>query len=80
MEKIYFIDASGTFSIRNPENYSALYFPIAGEKGLKSSVTPNLGGDSKLDQETFLLEPVSSENLHNNRSDRKSTRLNSSHP
>ena len=70
MEKIYFMDASGTFSIRNPENYSALYFPIAGEKGLKSSVTPNLGGDSKLDQETFLLEPVSSENLHNNRSTR----------
>lgn len=70
MEKIYFMDESGTFSIRNPENYSALYFPIAGEKGLKSSVTPNLGGDSKLDQETFLLEPVSSENLHNNRSTR----------
>ena len=70
MERIYFMDESGTFSIRNPENYSALYFPIAGEKGLKSSVTPNLGGDSKLDQETFLLEPVSSENLHNNRSTR----------
>ncbi|MDO4307419.1 MAG: cellobiose phosphorylase [Eubacteriales bacterium] len=70
MEKIHFMDESGTFSIKNPENYSALYFPIAGESGLKSSVTPNLGGDSKLDQETFLLEPVSVENLHNNRSTR----------
>ena len=38
--------------------------------GLKSAVTPNLGGDAKIDQETFLLEPVSSENLHNNRSTR----------
>ena len=70
MEKIHFMDIDGTFSIKNPENYSALYFPIAGEKGLKSSVTPNLGGDSKIDQESFLLEPVSVENLHNNRSTR----------
>ncbi|WP_373214433.1 GH36-type glycosyl hydrolase domain-containing protein [Ruminococcus sp. 5_1_39BFAA] len=70
MEKIKFLDESGAFSIKSPENYSALYFPIASEKGLKSAVTPNLGGDSKLDQETFLLEPVSVENLHNNRSTR----------
>ena len=33
-----------------------------------SSITPDLGGDIKLDQNTFLLEPVSSENLHNNKS------------
>lgn len=70
MKKIQFIDQNGTFSIQNPENYSYLYFPIAGEMGLKSSLTPNLGGDSKIDQESFLLEPVSSENLHNNRSTR----------
>lgn len=70
METIRFLDNDGTFSIEQPENYSYLYFPIAGEKGLKSSITPNLGGDSKLNQEAFLLEPVSSENLHNNRSTR----------
>ena len=70
MDKIYFMDANGTFLIKNPENYSGLYFPIASEKGLKSSVTPNLGGDSKIDQESFLMEPVSVENLHNNRSTR----------
>lgn len=70
METIRFLDNDGTFSIERPENYSYLYFPIAGEKGLKSSITPNLGGDSKINQETFLLEPVSSENLHNNRSTR----------
>ena len=70
METIHFLDNDGTFSIEQPENYSYLYFPIAGEKGLKSSITPNLGGDSKINQEAFLLEPVSSENLHNNRSTR----------
>ncbi len=54
----------------SPENYSGLYLPLAGEKGLKSSITPNLGGDSKTDQNHFLLEPVSIENLHNNRNTR----------
>lgn len=70
METIRFLDNDGTFQVKQPENYSYLYFPIAGEKGLKSAITPNLGGDSKINQEAFLLEPVSSENLHNNRSTR----------
>ena len=70
MRRIQFVNQDGDFSIEKPENYSYLYFPVAGENGLKGSVTPNLGGDSKLDQESFLLEPVSSENLHNNRSTR----------
>lgn len=65
-----FLDDKGTFSVSEPENYSYLYFPVAGEKGLKSVVTQNLGGDSKLNQNAFLLEPVSVENLHNNRSGR----------
>ncbi|MDO4338866.1 MAG: cellobiose phosphorylase [Eubacteriales bacterium] len=65
---LHFIDGDGSFSIRNPENISCLYFPLASETGLKSSVTPNLGGDSKIGQDSFLLEPVSAENLHNNRS------------
>lgn len=58
------------FTLNHPDNYTYLYFPIAGEQGIKSSVTPSFGGDSKLDQNTFLLEPVSSENLHNNKSSR----------
>ena len=70
MKKIEFIDKNGTFRIKNPENYSGLYFPLAGEGGLKSSITPNLGGDSKVNQNTFLLEPVSIENLHNNKNTR----------
>lgn len=65
-----FIDEHGSFQVKQPENTSYLYFPLASETGLKSSVTPKLGGDAKIDQETFLLEPVSSENLHNNRSTR----------
>ncbi|MGN0466978.1 MAG: GH36-type glycosyl hydrolase domain-containing protein [Lachnospiraceae bacterium] len=68
MKDLHFLDEHGSFTIKNPENISYLYFPLASETGLKSSITPNLGGDSKLNQDSFLLEPVSSENLHNNRS------------
>ena len=70
MNDLKFIDRHGSFLLRQPENISYLYFPLASEVGLKSAVTPNLGGDAKIDQETFLLEPVSSESLHNNRSTR----------
>lgn len=70
MKQIEFKDQNGTFVIHDPENYTGLYFPIAGEHGLKSSITPMLGGDSKTDQNHFLLEPVSIENLHNNRGTR----------
>jgi len=70
MDTICFLDSDGTFSIRQPENYNNLYFPVAGENGMKSSLSPNLGGDIKINQNAFLLEPVSIENLHNNRSTR----------
>ena len=70
MNKINFIDEKGTFTLKQPENYSYLYFPVAGEKGIKSAIAPNLGGDCKLGQNAFVLEPVSSENLHNNKSTR----------
>ena len=65
-----FIGEDATFNLKNAENYSYLYFPVAGEAGIKSAVTPNLSGDCKIDQNTFILEPVSAENLHNNRSSR----------
>lgn len=70
MKPLQFVDEHGSFQIEQPENISYLYFPLASETGLKSSISPSGGGDAKLDQETFLLEPVSSENLHNNRSAR----------
>lgn len=64
------MDEQGTFALDMPENYSYQYFPVAGEKGIKSALTPDFGGDSKRGQNEFLLEPVSVENLHNNRSTR----------
>ena len=70
MEPIHFLDDDGTFTLNDPEAVSCLYFPLASEAGLKSAITPGLGGDCKLDQETFLLEPVSSENLHTSRNTR----------
>ncbi len=70
MNKIRILDSNGTFQLDNAEDYNYLFFPIASCCGLKGAITPNLGGDSKLSQESFLLEPVSVENLHNNRSTR----------
>ena len=70
MANIRFLDNSEIFEIHNPEEISCLYFPLASETGLKSSITPDLGGDCKLDQEGFLLEPVSSEDLRTSRSTR----------
>lgn len=70
MDKYEFLDKRGTFSLDNPELISYLYFPIANESGVMSCVTPYLNGDSKTGQNTFILEPVSSENLHNNKSSR----------
>lgn len=70
MGEIQFVDEHGSFRLKNPQNYSYLYFPVAGEDGIRASLTPLLGGDAKKDQNTFLFEPVSAENLHNNRGTR----------
>lgn len=70
MEGYQFLDEKGRFRLINPERNSYLYFPIANESGVMGSVTPTLGGDSKMGQNTFLLAPVSSEDLHNNKSSR----------
>lgn len=70
MKGYQFIDMDGSFSLEDPELISYLYFPLANERGVMSSVTPYLGGDSKMGQNTFLLQPVSSEELHNNKSSR----------
>lgn len=70
MKQYKYIDRNGTFQLKNPEATNYLYFPIANENGLMSCLTPYLGGDSKMDQHHFWLEPVSSENLHNNKSTR----------
>ena len=65
-----FLDNKGTFRLEGADAVSYLYFPIAGEQGMKGAVTPNLGGDLKRGQNEFVLQPVSAEDLHNNRSTR----------
>jgi len=62
-----FLDRVGTFRMEQPENNGYLYFPIAGETGLKGAVTPVLGGDLKVDQNTFVLQPTSVEDLMESR-------------
>lgn len=70
MKQYQFVDDKGTFRLEQPENISYLYFPIAGEQGIKGAVTPTLGGDLKRNQNEFVLQPVSAEELHNNKSTR----------
>ncbi len=70
MKRCEFIDASGSFCLEQAQRYPYLYFPLASEKGIKAAITPQLAGDIKLNQNSFLMEPVSAENLHNNRSSR----------
>lgn len=70
MSDLKYLDKKGTFTLDNPDLTSYMYFPLANEAGMMSAITPDLGGDIKLNQNTFLLEPVSSENLHNNKSSR----------
>ncbi|MDE6620424.1 MAG: cellobiose phosphorylase, partial [Lachnospiraceae bacterium] len=65
-----FLDNQGTFRLEQPENVSYLYFPIAGEQGLKGAVTPTLGGDLKRGQNAFVLQTVSADDLHNNKATR----------
>ena len=58
MAAVRFLDKDGTFTLDKAENYSYLYLPVANEKGLKAAVTPDFGGDSKVDQNTFLMKLV----------------------
>ncbi|MCR5671321.1 MAG: cellobiose phosphorylase [Butyrivibrio sp.] len=70
MNKPEFIDNYGSFSLKNPQHTSGLYLPVAGRKELKSAVAPDFGGDAKLDQNHFLLQPKSIMNLQSDRDTR----------
>lgn len=63
-------DGDGTFVLEGADRVSGLYFPLANSEGMMSSITPLLGGDIKTGQSTFLLTPVSAEDLHLSRSTR----------
>ena len=54
MERYRFIDDKGTFELKDSDNNSYMYFPLANDKGMMSSITQNLHGDIKLDQNTFI--------------------------
>ena len=65
-----YIGKDGEFRLKNPNGWSYLYFPDGASSGMMGSLTPEFGGDLKTGQNTFILEPVSSDNLHNNKSTR----------
>ena len=66
----YFTGPDGAFHLDNPQRTSYLYFPLVNEAGMMSVVTPDLHGDTKTGQHTFLLPPVSVEDLHTSRAAR----------
>ncbi len=65
-----FTDDQGSFKINFPDQISRLYFPLGNESGLLSSISPDLHGDIKTGQNSFLTLPVTTEDLHNTRSNR----------
>lgn len=61
-----FIDELGTFVVEDPHKYN-LYFPLTDKDGrLLCSISPNLAGDIKRDNEHFLMPPASVEDLRSN--------------
>ena len=69
-EGYVYLNNEGDFALEDPHRTSGLYFPITNGTGLMACVTPTLGGELTTAQDTFLLEPVSIENPHTNRSGR----------
>ncbi|MGL5978369.1 MAG: GH36-type glycosyl hydrolase domain-containing protein [Erysipelotrichaceae bacterium] len=70
MKKVTYLNEFGDFKVEQSNQTSDLYFPLANQAGMMSSITPSLGGDSKTGQHHFLLAPVTSETLHDSRSTR----------
>ncbi len=66
----HFIDPNGTFQLPEPDQSNYLYFPLLNEAGMMSCVTPTLHGDAKTGLNSFLLAPVSVEDLHASRAAR----------
>ncbi|MFH2145125.1 MAG: cellobiose phosphorylase [Candidatus Omnitrophota bacterium] len=65
-----FVNRNGDFVFPEPQRISRLYFPLANEQEFMSSITPQLQGDIKIGQNQFLLQPVTSEDLYNNKTNR----------
>ena len=58
-----YTNAWGDFRLENAQMAPDIYFPLANEAHMISSVTPYLAGDAKVDQNTFLLAPASERTL-----------------
>ena len=65
-----FIDSFGTFIAKDPHNISYLYFPLANEARMMSSITPDLKGDIKTSNNSFLTLPTSRPDLPDTNSSR----------
>lgn len=68
-QKMYTYLADGiSFSSREAAELNTIYFPLCGvdSSGMKSSITPFLSGDIKIDSLRYLTKPVSTEDLRNN--------------
>ncbi len=65
-----FIDEDFSFRALGAECTSRLYFPLANEASILSSITPDLHGDIKTNHNSFLTAPVTIEDLHNTKSNR----------
>jgi len=46
------------------KNNLGYYFPLFNQNGFKSTITPNLIGDVKLDYHHYILEPISEIGLY----------------
>lgn len=57
-----------SFSSRQAAEWRMIYFPLCGISSdqIKSSITPFLSGDIKIDKKNFLTKPTSSEDLRQN--------------
>ncbi|MFH1380421.1 MAG: cellobiose phosphorylase [bacterium] len=64
-----FTDDAGTFTSESADHVHSLYFPLC-NSAILSSITPDLHGDIKTDQNSFLMQPVSRIDLHNIKSSR----------
>lgn len=64
-----FTDSLGSFESSGADRIRTLYFPLANER-IMSSISPDLHGDIKTGQESFLLAPASRIDLVNLRSSR----------
>lgn len=70
MERLWqFSDNLGSFEFRSAHKIKSLYFPLCNES-LFSSITPDLHGDIKSGQNSYLLQPVSRIDLTNLKSSR----------